>query len=128
MTAEPIDPLTDKELTNIRANLARAERSVDPWAVVSNYRAVRGLVAEVDRLKERLATAEKELAAAHFALDVDGWRVEHGDCLVDLYHEFSDFPMLTEVKDLGAILAFIAECNEGADTARALGRDGEGQA
>jgi hypothetical protein len=83
------------------------------------------LQGRLDTAEGQLRTAEKELTAAHHALDVEGWTVEHGDCLVDLYHESSAVPLLTEVRDLGAILAFIADSNEDTDAARTLGL-GEG--
>jgi hypothetical protein len=52
-------PLTDEEFANIRDNLANADKSADPWEIVPNYRAVRGLLAEVDRLRAELAETRR---------------------------------------------------------------------
>jgi len=53
VTTDP-KPLTDDEIANVRDNLANAERTADPWEIVPNFRAVRGLLAEVDRVRTEL--------------------------------------------------------------------------
>lgn len=63
------DRLTDHEIANVRDNLTRASLSDAPWEVVPNYRAVRGLVANLDRALSELERTRQQLADTRAALE-----------------------------------------------------------
>jgi chorismate mutase len=116
-----------------------AERDALAEQVAQYHKSAAEHVAKFDRKHKRLmeVTAERDALAAEVAaakadgataiLDlVDGWHLEADeDGTVELYHEHSSLPMMSNARYLGAILAFIADSQEALDVVRALGRDGE---